>query len=167
MQVESVAQNVILSLLFQFLIGKEAIQIHEAQDCQFLLETLKQSSLPSASVRSKAAINVLKKINGSQLIFGQVELTSTELEFIAEVLFEIAASKLQHYQSFSNSEILQIYQEVIASDPITMQVFEAFNVLDDNDFVEIQMSAGLQDVQLESGSAISKEAYPTGISWVE
>jgi len=161
LQVESVAQNMILSLLFQFLMGKETIEIHEAEECQPLVDTLKQSLIPSISIRSKAAITVLKKKTSSQCHFMQMELTSTELEYIAEILFEMAASNLKQYLGFSNSEILQIYQEVIASDPTTMAVFEAFNVLDDNDFMAIQMSA----LQSESSDAIVKETYPIGMDY--
>lgn len=151
----------ILSLLFQFIISKETIEIHEAEECQPLLDTLQLSSIPSISIRSKAVTTVFRKKISLHCNFMPVVLTSTELEFVAEVLFEVATSKSQQYLSFSSIEILQIYQEVIASDPTIMQVFEAFNVLDDDDFMEIQMSAGLHAMQLESKDTIFEEAHTT------
>ena len=56
----------------------------------------------------------------------------------------IAASKLQWYLGFSSAEILQ----VIASSPTNMQVFEAFNVLSDDDFMQVQVSAEIHAMQL-------------------
>lgn len=152
---EIVAQNVILSLLFQFVLSKEVIEVHEAEECQPLLDAFQLSSIPSVSIRSKAATAVLRK---KFCNFAPVYLTSAELEFVAEVLCEVATSKSQRYQSFSAGEILQVYQEIIASDPTVLQVFEAFNVLDDEDFIEIQVSAELHSVKLES----SEDARTSG-----
>lgn len=162
-QVESIAQDVILSLLFQFMTAKETIEIHEAEECQALLNTFQLSLIPSVSIRSKAVIAVLRKRTSFYCNLMPVELTSNELEFVAEVLFEMAASKSQQYLSFSVSEILEVFQEIIASDPTIMQVFETFNVLDDDDFMEIQVSAGLHAIQLESNDASIEEACTTGI----
>ena len=150
---ETAAQNVILSLLFQYVISKEAVEICEAEECQPLLDALQLSVIPSVSIRSKSIVTVLERKAGSQSNHTQIELTSTELEFIAECLFEIAASKLQWYLGFSTAEILQVYQQVIASSPTNMQVFEAFNVLSDDDFMEVQVSAEIHAMQLQSNIA--------------
>ena len=144
----------ILSLLFQYVISKEAVEICEADECQPLLDALRLSVIPSVSIRSKSIKTVSERKTGSPSNFTQIELTSTELEFIAECLFEIAASKLQWYLGFSSAEILQVYQRVIASSPTNMQVFEAFNVLSDDDFMEVQVSAELHAMHLQSNIAV-------------
>lgn len=151
---ESAAQNVILSLLLEYVVSKEAVEISEAEECQPLLDALQLSAIPSVSIRLKSIISVLERKTGSQPNFTQIELTSVELEFIAECLFEIAASKLQWYLGFSSTEILQVYQQVIASSPTNMQAFQAFNVLSDDDFMEVQVSAEIHAVQLQSNVAV-------------
>jgi len=152
--VESAAQNVILSLLLQYVLSKEAVEICEAEECHPLLDALRLSVIPSVSIRSKSIITVLEQKTGSPSNFTQIELSSTELEFVAECLFEIAASKLQCHLGFSTIEILQVYQQVIASSPTNMQVFEAFNVLGDDDFMEVQISAEIHAMQLQSNVAV-------------
>lgn len=74
-------------------------------------------------------------------------VTTCHLLILPEALFEMATSKSQWYLNFSAREILAVYQEVIAGDPNLMTVFEAFNVLDDTDFVELQESAELHALQ--------------------
>ena len=152
-QVESTAQDVILLLLFQFVLSKEIIEIHEIEECQPMLSTFQSSSVPCVSIRTKAVITVLKRKAISHYYFTPMELTSTELEFIAEILFEMAASKSRRHLSFSSGEILQVYKELIASNPIVKEAFEAFNVLDEDDFTELQVSAGFQAMQLKSSGA--------------
>ena len=151
---ENAAQNVILSLLLQYVLSKGAVEICEAEECQPLLDALRLSVIPSVSIRSKSVITVLERKTGSPSNFTQIELSSTELEFVAECLFEIAASKLQWHLGFSTIEILQVYQQVIASSPTNMQVFEAFNVLGDDDFMEVQISAEIHAMQLQSNVAV-------------
>lgn len=146
---ESAAQNVILSLLLEYVVSKEAVEISEAEECQPLLDAFRLSAIPSVSICSKSIISVLERKTGSQSNFTQIELTSVELEFI-----EIAASKLQWYLSFSSTEILQVYQQVIASSPTNMQAFQAFNVLSDDDFMEVQVSAEIHAMQLQSNVAV-------------
>lgn len=145
-----VAQNVILSLLFQFVLGKEAMEVDEAKECQPLLDAFQLSLIPSVSIRSKAVMAILRTKFSLHSNFSPVEPTSSELEFVAEVLCEVATSESKRYLSFSGGEILQVYQELIASNPTILQVFEAFNVLDDEDFIEIQMSAERHSLQSES-----------------
>lgn len=149
---ESAAQNVILSLLLEYVVSKAAVEISEAEECQPVLDALRLSAIPSVSIRSKSIISVLERKTGSQSNFTPIELTSVELEFIAECLFEIAASKLQWYLSFSSTEILQVYQQVIASSPTNMEAFQAFNVLSDDDFMEV--SAEVHAMQLQSNVAV-------------
>ena len=151
---ESAAENVILSLLLEYVVSKEAVEISKAEECQPLLDALRLSAIPSVSIRSKSIISVLERKTGSQSNFTQIELTSVELEFIAECLFEMAASKLQWYLGFSSTEILQVYQQVIASSPTNMQAFQAFNVLSDDDFMEVQVSAEIHAMQLQSNVAV-------------
>lgn len=149
----------ILSLFFQFILNRETIDIDEAQECQLMLDAFQLSIVPSVSIRSKAITTVLKKKAVLKSAITIKELTSNELEYVAEILFEMAACKSQRHLSFSSAEILQIYQEVIVSNLTVMEVFEAFNVLDENDFKELQLLAGLQDSQLETNE---KEMFSRG-----
>ena len=57
---ETAAQNVILSLLFQYVISKEAVEICEAEKCQPLRDALRLSVIPSVSIRSKSIKTVLE-----------------------------------------------------------------------------------------------------------
>lgn len=158
---ENVAQNVVLSLLFQYVVSKEAIEVCEVDQCWPLVNTFQRSVIPSISIRAKAIITVLRRTSSQCGISNCIELTSAELEFIAECLFEIAASKLQGYMSFSSREILQVYKEIIASDSTNVQVFEAFNVLSDEDFMDVEVSTQLHTMQLES-AAVGRETKITG-----
>ena len=119
--------------------------------------------IPSVSIRSKAIITVLRRKANSQCDISTVKLTSAEFEFIAESLFEIAASKLHGYMGFSSEEILHVYKEMISSDSTSLQVFEAFNVLSDEDFMDIQVSSEINSVQLESVAAVCKQNKIAGM----
>ena len=158
---EKVAQNVILSLLFQYVINKGAIEVCEIEQCWPLVNAFQWSMIPSISIRSKAIISFLRRTSSQCGISKNTKLTSAELELIAECLFEIAASKLQGYMSFSSGEILQVYKEIIASDSTNVQIFEAFNVLSDEDFMDVQVSTQLYAMHLES-IAVGREAKITG-----
>lgn len=146
---ETIAQEVILSLFFQFVLTVRTVEVHEVEKCMSMLHLFQSSPIPSISIRSKAILTVLKKIVPQSSV-SLNELTSNELEYIAEALFEMAASKSQSYQSFSSVEILQIHQEVIAGNLTATEVFQAFNVLDDDDFKELQLIAGFQAMKLET-----------------
>ena len=160
---ENVAQNVILSLLFQYVVCKEAIEICEIKQCWPLVNAFQWSVIPSVSIRSKAVITVLRRRTSSQFDISNIELTSAEFEFIAECLFEIAASKLHGYMGFSSGEILCVYKEMISSDSTSLQVFEAFNVLSDEDFLDIQVSSEINAMQLESLATVCKKTNTTGM----
>ena len=160
---ENVAQNVILSLLFQYVVCKEAIEICEIKQCWPLVNAFQWSVIPSVSIRSKAIITVLRRRTSSQCDISNVELTGAEFEFIAECLFEIAASKLHGYMGFSSGEILHVYKEMISSDSTTLQVFEAFNVLSDEDFLDIQVTSEINAMQLESLATACEETKTTGM----
>ena len=160
---ENVAQNVVLSLLFQYVVCKETIEICEVDQCWPLVNAFQWSMIPSVSIRSKAIIIALRRKTSLPCDTSNLELTSAEFEFIAECLFEIAASKLHGYMGFSCREILHIYNEIISIDTTSLHVFEAFNVLDDEDFLDIQVSMELNDVKLESVAAVHIKTKTTGM----
>ena len=105
--------------------------------CKSLLEEVQNILVPSISIRCKALLSILARTLPTKFN-PPLPLTSSDFEFVAECLFEIAATKSSSCFRFNIAEILDIYDELIASDPTNTEVFAAFNVLSDEDLVQVK-----------------------------